>query len=273
MDQALVRHRVLPRHASQRYSAHEPAEDIVAALEPKYAAQVGLAADEPSSQPLERLFGDAQALAAACQHAVPGEAAEMHLAARDQGPAAHAPKAAALYNPKLQDFDEGLHRHGLANEAAEPAELDLLDAECIYAALEDQQLQGERAGDAEAEEGTARPGTAAYYHAHKHDSVYAGAKLNLEQTCYTMLTQKQAHRQHDTAFGEQCRLQRDVMYPQPNKVPGSLYLMRKVRSALLSLSTGCQLQWTATACDTHMQDSLIIFGARGGLLITGVAQD
>ena len=95
--------------------------------------------------------------------------------------------------------------------------------------------KGERPGDAEAEQSATKPGTAAYYDAHRHDELYAGAQLTVEQMCYLMLSQKQTHRQHDTAFDEQCRLHRDVLLPKPNKMPGSLYLMRKVRKGLLTL--------------------------------------
>ena len=228
----------LPGRDQHLGAAHEPAESVAAAAES--AAGDDFTANEPYCQPLERLFGDAEAFDAACQHIVPAEdagpcredSAAQDPAASDQSPEANAPEVAAPHDPELQ-VSEGLQQHNLTEEAAEPIEADNPDAEHVYAAPEDQQFQGERPGDAEAEQSATQPGTAAYYHAHRHDQLYAGAQLTVEQTCYLMLSQKQTHRQHDTAFDEECRLRRNVLLPKPNKMPGSLYLMRKVRNGPL----------------------------------------
>ena len=216
-------------------AAHEPAESVAAAPEAESGAGDDFTANEPYCQPLERLFGDAEAFAAACQHIVPAEdagpcredPAVQDPAASAQGPEAYAPEAAAPHDPELQVFED-LQPPTLTEEAAQPIELDHPDAQLVYAAPEDQQFQGERPGDAQADQSDTRPGTAAYYAAHRHDKLYAGSELTVEQMCYLMLTQKQIHRQHDTAFDEQCRLHCDVVLPKPNKMPGSLYLMRKV---------------------------------------------
>ena len=233
----------LPDSNQHPEAAYEPA----VASEPQSATEDDCAADEPYCQPLKRLFGDAEAFDVVCQNIVPARDARSDSAATDQRPEADAPEAAALHGPELQVFEELQHRN-LTEEAEAPVEADDPDAEHVYAAPEDQQFQGEppsdaeaeqgnaeaEHGDAEAEHGATKPGTAAYYHAHRHDDLYEGAQLTVEQICYLMLSQKQTHRQHDTAFDEQCRLQRDVLLPKPNKMPGSLYLMRKVREKLTS---------------------------------------
>ena len=149
------------------------------------------------------------------------------------GPAAGEEEPEAPHGLAEVQEPEGPQQQNLTEEAGEPIEADDPHAEELYAAPEDQQFQGERPGDAEADQSATKPGTAAYYDAHRHDELYAGAQLTVEQMCYLMLSQKQIHRQHDTAFDEQCRLQRDVLLPKPNKMPGSLYLMRKVRKGLL----------------------------------------
>ena len=229
-------------------SAHEPAGSRAAGQEPAVDNDVGEASINESAtaeqhfQHLEALLDDADAFVAACQHAAPAEGTEPSPAASDHA-LPHQTAVAAL----ADDLEVGAcQQHHLTEEAAEPVERDDSDAEHVYAAPEDQQFQGERPGDAQADQSALRPGTAAYYDAHRHDDLYAGAQLTVEQTCYLVLSQKQAHRQHDTAFDEQCRLQRDVMLPKPNKMPGSLYLMRKVHKK--SLLVLCRLCWLPREC-------------------------
>ena len=192
---------------------------------------------------------------------VPAEDAGPNLTASNQGQEAYAPEAAAPHDPDWQQL-EGLQQHSLTEEAREPVEADEPDAEHVYAAPEDQQFQGERPGDAEAEQSATKPGTAAYYDAHRHDELYAGAQLTVEQMCYLMLSQKQTHRQHDTAFDEQCRLHRDVLLPKPNKMPGSLYLMRKVRKSLLTLRG---LRATTCNMHSHLFCFVLVLSSRGGM--------
>ena len=228
-------------------SAHEPAANFAAGPEPAVDDGDGEAfiydssADEQHPQHLEALLDDANAFVVACQHAVSAEDIKRCPAASDHALPHQSEAAAPADDPELGACQQ---RH-LTEEAAEPIEQDDPDAEHVYAAPEDQQFQGERPGDAQADQSAVRPGTAAYYDAHRHSDLYAGAQLTVEQMCYLMLSQKQTHRQHDTAFDELCRLQRDVVLPKPNKMPGSLYLMRKVRKKSLlalwsySLSADC----------------------------------
>ena len=214
-------------------AADEPAAGNAPVPEPTSSAEDREAAhDHAAAEPhMERLFEDADRLLAISQHNPLAEDPNANPAARDQSQ--EAAEAAAPHDPELQELECPQHRH-LTEEAGRPIEADEPDAEHEYAAPEDQQFLGERPGDAEADQSAAKPGTAAYYHLHRHDRLYAGAQLTVEQMCYLMLSQKQTHRQHDTAFDEQCRLQRDVLLPRPNMMPGSLYLMRKVRFIAMS---------------------------------------
>ena len=142
--------------------------------------------------------------------------------------AAHFPGQEAAAAHELSEL-ERLQPPTLTEETAQAIELDHPIAQLVYAAPEDQHFYSDRPGDAQADQSDTRPGTAAYYDTHRHEKLYASSELTVEQMCYLMLTQKQIHRQHDTGFDEQCRLHHDVVLPKPNKMPGSLYLMRKVR--------------------------------------------
>ncbi|KAK9906510.1 hypothetical protein WJX75_003063 [Coccomyxa subellipsoidea] len=100
--------------------------------------------------------------------------------------------------------------------------------------------------------GNPRPGTAAFYAAHRDEKIYTNAQLTVEQACYLAMTQKQRSQQRDTAFDEHCRLQHDVMLPQPNLHPPSLYLMRKV----MDVRSVDDYEYHVCVCDGYAWDHL-----------------
>lgn len=110
-----------------------------------------------------------------------------------------------------------------------------------YVSADDQQWPAEQeaANDEAAAERTAKPGSAAYFAARRHDPLFEGARLTVEQACYLELSKKQRDRRRDVAFDEHCRVQHEFLLQQPNLMPPSLYLMRKV---------GC---WMYYSCTVH----------------------
>ena len=96
--------------------------------------------------------------------------------------------------------------------------------------LEDDAAEADAAA-AVAGEGAAaapKPGTAAYYNSVRHEPVWLGATTNVEQYAYYLLIEKRNSRQRDTAFDKHVRWLHAIGLPQPNLLPPSLYLIRKL---------------------------------------------
>lgn len=96
--------------------------------------------------------------------------------------------------------------------------------------LEDEAAEA-RAAAAAAGQGAAaapKPGTAANYDNLRHEPVWSGVTVSVEQYSYYLLVEKRNSKQRDTAFDKHVRWLHAVGLPQPNSLPPSLYLIRKL---------------------------------------------
>lgn len=72
------------------------------------------------------------------------------------------------------------------------------------------------------------PRYAGFYRARLTELLYPGARLSLLQYITLLLHQRQAHTMRDQCVDEMCRMQHDLVLPEGNIMPPSLYLLLQV---------------------------------------------
>lgn len=92
------------------------------------------------------------------------------------------------------------------------------------------------------------PGHADFYRARLTDPLYPGARLSLLQYVTLLLHQRQAHTMRDQCVDELCRMQHELVLPEGNIMPPSLYLLLQVRRVLTRVSWGLEVQRPICLC-------------------------